>query len=75
MPQKLTPWFPATSKPRREGLYRVQDASTTCECCWIEAIWKDGDWWLYRRALGMNVRQHVRGVWRWRGLMLKANNS
>lgn len=31
-----------TGKPPRAGRYRVQDASIRCDCCWISAQYRKG---------------------------------
>ena len=30
--------------PPRDGPYRVQDYSVTCDCCWIDAEYRKGQW-------------------------------
>ena len=68
--QRLTPWFPVKTKPRRPGVYRVQTPTITCGCCWTNAHYDgDGGWWVYGTYGTLKVRQAV-DVTRWRGLLM-----
>ena len=72
---KKTPWFPAATKPKRKGLYKVQTPQTSCRCCWEMAHFQDGNWWRFGLFAGMlHVRQEV-NVTHWRGLAAKPSNA
>lgn len=58
-------WTPAANKPRREGLYQVQTLDTQCGCCWEEAHYRDGAWWVFGEHATLKVRKEVQ-VTHWR---------
>lgn len=33
-----------TGKPPGDGRYKAQDYSVNCDCCWIDAEYKKGQW-------------------------------
>lgn len=69
---KLTEWFSGDVKPARVGMYRLQDRSMNCGCCWIEAHWDGRDWHTDLLSRGvfrtLFFSSHVK---RWRGLAEK----
>jgi hypothetical protein len=60
-PQKLTPWFPGTVKPAREGQYQVRMCPG-----WrtITATWRSGHWWIDRTRIKVAGWPEAQ----WRGL-------
>lgn len=66
----LTPWFNfAEHRPARVGVYRVQDSTLRCGCCWIEARWNGREW--HRRSHFAPEGTYTLcmfNVTRWRGL-------
>lgn len=73
----LSPWFPASINPARPGVYRVQDTSMGCGCCWIDARWNGADWHTACRCSGgkCNVWNTLMlNVKRWRGLAAPARS-
>lgn len=67
--EKLTPWFRPDQKPARDGIYRAQDTSMRCRCCWIELEWRGGEW--FSETHGHNVfatHFFTSRLRRWRGL-------
>ena len=71
---KKTGWFPAATRPRREGVYEVQTPGTCCRCCWESADFRDGGWWRYGMYNTLRVREKV-NVTHWRGLAEKPSNA
>lgn len=72
----LSPWYPAAIKPARVGIYRVQDYTMSCHCCWIEAYWNGAEWHTRCRCFDrMCGRFNVLmlDVKRWRGLRANPN--
>lgn len=66
---KLTPWFRPNQKPVRDGRYRAQDHTMSCDCCWIELEWRNGEWFsdlCERGRFSTHFWQH--NLKRWRGL-------
>ena len=69
MNENLTPWFPANTRPVRSGMYRIQDYTLNCGCCWIDARWDGKHWFTDLFTKGSFSKRLIRGqVKRWRGL-------
>ena len=65
---KLTPWFPASVKPAREGVYQCNyDGSA------IFRLFLRGDWYCYGHTAEEAARTRVRSdnAAKWRGLAVK----
>ena len=71
---QLTPWFPSATKPARAGMYRVQDRTMNCGCCWFDAHWNGREWHtdLFTRGV-FNTLLFDSQVKRWRGLAKRPN--
>jgi hypothetical protein len=71
---RLTPWFWWTEKPARAGMYRVQDRTMNCGCCWFDAHWNGREWHtdLFTRGV-FNTLLFDSQVKRWRGLARRPN--
>lgn len=41
---ELTPWFDPDIRPARPGMYRAQDTTMGCDCCWIDLYWTGSEW-------------------------------
>ncbi len=66
---RLTPWFPHPKKPARAGMYRVQDHTMRCGCCWFDAHWNGREWHTDLLAKGaFSTLLFDSQVKRWRGL-------
>jgi hypothetical protein len=71
---RLTPWFPWSVRPVRAGMYRVQDHTMRCGCCWSDAHWDGKEWHsdlftpgVYRTMIFDSQMK------RWRGLAERPN--
>lgn len=64
----LSPWFQGTTNPVRRGVYRVQDHSMRCRCCYLELEWNGEDWHARLEGRGFNLLFFKSNVRRWRGL-------
>jgi hypothetical protein len=71
---RLTKWFPRPLKPSRAGMYRMQDNSMNCGCCWFDAHWNGREWHtdLFNSGI-FNVLLPHGHVNRWRGLAQRHN--
>ena len=72
---RLTPWFPGTAKPARVGLYRAQDTTMNCGCCWFDLMWTGYEWRSElltpgRWSTHYFAQAHLK---RWRGLVERPN--
>lgn len=71
---RLTHWFPHTTKPTRAGMYRVQDRTMNCGCCWFDAHWNGREWHTDLSTRGVfNTLLFDSQVKRWRGLAQRPN--
>lgn len=66
---KLTPWFRPDQKPVRDGVYRAQDRTMNCHCCWIELEYRRGEWFSNLcEPDRFSTHFWQRDLKRWRGL-------
>jgi hypothetical protein len=72
--RKLTPWFPGNQKPFRVGVYRIQDYSLKCNCCWMNAHW-NGEDWFYADGRYLYLLILPKTITRWRGLSNDPNKE
>lgn len=60
--------YPTFKPPKKDVdpiAYAVQDQTLDCDCCYIEAYWHEGGWWIYGTLHSLRVRKEVTGVRRW----------
>lgn len=71
---RLTPWFLSATKPARVGMYRVQDHTMRCGCCWFDAHWNGREWHTDLLTQGaFSTLLFDSQVKRWRGLAQRHN--
>ena len=71
---RLTPWFPHTTKPARAGMYRAQDRTMNCGCCWFDAHWNGREWHTDLLTPGtFSTLLFDSQLKRWRGLAQRPN--
>lgn len=72
----LTPWFPGSVKPSRDGRYRAQDTSMHCRCCWITLEFRRGEWFSdLCEPGGFSTHFFTSQLRRWRGLAADPNTK
>ena len=71
----MTCWYPATINPVRVGMYRVQDSTLSCNCCWMSARWNGSEWFSNLHSPPGYHTTHMFDVKRWRGMAAKGAKS
>jgi hypothetical protein len=68
MSKKLTPWFPASVKPVREGVYQRDWSSRPGYALWSEGVWHWTSWVSAAEAAVESGISRATAAIRWRGL-------